>query len=273
MNYETFPPHPDLSSFVKCYWTLEVPAQNDTPKQRILPDGCIELFFILGDNVRRYTSENEFIIQPREMVLGQITEPYFIQPTGYVNCFAVRFYPYGFANFVSVPIAQLNNNETALEQLFGTETSGRLSGKIISARDTAQRIQIMEGFLLERMKNKATIDQVVKSTVEALLSAKGSISIHSVLKADLSKRRQMERKFSRLIGISPKQLAKMIRLQAVLKMLLSKQSGDLTNIAYEREYHDQAHFIKDFREFTGASPKHFIGDSTMALSALLYSGE
>lgn len=271
MNYQTFQPQSNLSSIVKCYWTLEVEAGADTPKQRILPDGCIELFFILGDDVRRFVSESDFIIQPREMVLGQITEPYFIQPTGYVNSFAVRFYPYGFANLVAIPINLLANKETALELLFGKELSDSLAHKIITASDTQQRIRIVEDFLLERIKDRTTITAIVKSTVEALISAKGSSSINSILKNDLSKRRQLERMFSSQIGISPKQLAKVIRLQAVLKMLLDKEEGSLTQIAYERDYHDQAHFTKDFREFTGTSPKHFLGDRSMALSALLYS--
>ncbi|SEJ59601.1 Helix-turn-helix domain-containing protein [Dyadobacter sp. SG02] len=273
MDYQIFPPHADLRSLVKCYWTLQVPADSSTPKQRILPDGCIELFFILGDDVKRFTSEEDFIIQPREMVLGQITEPYFIQPTGYVNSFAVRFYPYGFAHFVDVPIDSLANTETPVENLFGAEAASHLKSKITGAGDTVQRIQVIEGFLLERMKSKATIDKIVKAAVETLLAAKGSISIHSILKDDLSKRRQLERKFSRQIGVSPKQLGKIIRLQAVLKMLIGRDSQGLTNIAYESDYHDQAHFIKDFREFTGASPKHFLRDSSMALSALLYSRE
>lgn len=271
MKYQTFKPHADLSSFIKCYWTLEVPAENDAPRQRILPDGCIELFFILGDDVRRFTSENDFIIQPREMVLGQITEPYFIQPMGHVNTFAVRFYPYGFANFVSVPLNELANSETSIGMLFEQEAAAGLSQKIIDASDTQQRIKIIEAFLLDRMKSRAIIDRAVKSTVEALLAARGSLPINEILKAELSKRRQLERAFSKQIGISPKQLSKVIRLQAVLKILLGEEAGTLTEIAYESDYHDQSHFIKDFREFTGTSPRHFLGDKSMALSALIYS--
>src|SRR5689334_4576100 len=121
MNYQTFPPHPDLSSFVKCYWTLEVPYQNDTQKQLIVPDGCLEMIFILGDDVKRFTSADDFIVQPRDMVLGQITQPFYVLPSGDVNSFAVRFYPYGFSNFVSEPINNLANTETPLAVLFGKE--------------------------------------------------------------------------------------------------------------------------------------------------------
>uniref|UniRef100_UPI0040496E2A helix-turn-helix domain-containing protein n=1 Tax=Fulvivirga sp. TaxID=1931237 RepID=UPI0040496E2A len=74
------------------------------------------------------------------------------------------------------------------------------------------------------------------------------------------------------IGLSPKQLSKVIRLQATLQMLLNDTSRTLTDIAYESEYYDQAHFIKDFKEFTGLTPKGFLTDEKMTLSAVLYKG-
>jgi len=277
MNYQTFQPHPDLAPFVKCYWSLEVQAENDPERQRIIPDGCIEMAFILGDDIKRYTfhsrrraSKEEFILQPRAMVLGHTIEPFYIEPTGYVNTFAIRFYPYGFANFVTIPIKKLANKETPIELLFGEENSKALVQNINQATDSIQRIEIIEKFLLDILKDKTTIDKIVKMTVDALLSTNGSATIGSILKEDLSKRRQLERNFIKQIGVSPKQLGKVIRLQTALKMLLNKKSGNLTNIAYESDYFDQAHFIKDFKEFTGVNPKAFLGSENMALSTLFY---
>lgn len=270
MNYQTFQPHPDLEALVKCHWTLEVPAEKDAQRQRIIPDGCIELIFILGDDIKRFTSGDEFIIQPRAMVLGQITEPFFVEPTGYVNSFAVRFYPYGFANLVSAPIKNLANKETPLELLFGESPSKELEQKIIHAKDTKGRIEMIEGFLLSKLIDKGTIDGIVKTTIDTLFSTRGSTAINAILKDDLSKRRQLERKFLNQIGISPKQLGRVVRLQAALKMLLQQQPESFTRIAYESEYYDQAHFIKDFKEFTGTTPTGFLESDEMTLSSLFY---
>ncbi len=270
MDYKTFEPHIDLKSLVSCYWTLEVPKQSEPQKQRIVPDGCVEMAFILGDDIKRYTSEKEFIIQPRAMVLGQTIEPFYIEPTGFVNTFAVRFYPYGFANFISDPINNLVDKETPIDQLFEKGTADNLEQKIIEAENTEQRISIIEKFLLERFNDEKTINRIVKSTVDSLLSTNGSISINSILKDKLSKRRQLERNFKKQIGVSPKQLGKVIRLQTALKMLLDPKSENLTVISYKSEYFDQAHFIKDFREFTGTNPKEFINNENLALSALFY---
>ena len=272
MNYQTFQPHPDLDALIKCYWTLEVPAEKSL-KQRIVPDGCIEMIFTLGDDIKRYTSQNEFIIQPRAMVLGQITGPFFIEPTGYVNSFAVRFYPYGFANFAATAIKNLANKETPINVLFGDKPARELEHKMINAANTKHRIEIAEDFLLQKLKDKTTIDSIVKATVDTILLTEGSESINSILKNHLSKRRQLERKFFNQVGLSPKQLGKVIRLQTALKMLLNQQYESFTKIAYESKYYDQAHFIKDFKEFTGANPKDFLADEELRLSVLFYAAD
>lgn len=270
MNYQIFQPHSDLESLVKCYWTLEIPAEPDPQRQRIIPDGCIEMIFILGDDIKRYTSENEFIIQPRAMILGQTIEPFYVEPIGYVNSFAVRFYPYGFANFVTLPIKHLANKETPLDLLFGEKSAKDLEQKIIQATDIKKRIEVVENFLLDKLTDKTIIDSIVKSTIDAIFLTRGGKSINAILKDDLSKRRQLERKFFKQVGLSPKQLGKVIRLQTALKILLNQQFENLTKIAYESEYYDQAHFIKDFKEFTGISPKDFLEDDKMVLSSLFY---
>lgn len=270
MDYQTYQPHPDLESIISCYWTLEVPAAKDVQRQRIVPDGTIEMAFILGDDIKRYTSEEEFIIQPRSMVLGQIIDPFYIEPTGTVNTFAIRFYPYGFANFVSVSLKDLAKTETPIEMLFGEETAKKLEQDIIQARDAQQRIEIIETFLQNKLNEKTIVSNIASTTVDALLSTKGSASINDILEGNLSKRRQLERMFVKQVGISPKQLGKLIRLQSALKMLLNQEDESLTNIAYNNEYYDQAHFTKDFKEFTGVSPKEFLGNDNMALSSAFY---
>lgn len=270
MNYQTFKAHPDLEAIVKCYWTLEVPSEMATEKQRIVPDGCIEMAFILGEDIKRLENEENWVLQPRAMVVGQITKSYFIQPTGFVNSFAVRFYPYGFASFIKTPVKELADKDTPLTMLFG-ESANELEQKIIHAASTEERIEIVESFLLNKLIETSTIDKIVKSTIDSLFITNGSIPISSILKGELSQRRNLERNFLKQVGISPKQLGKIIRLQTALRMILNKQPDSLTTIAYASEYYDQAHFIKDFKEFTGTNPKEYLSDEQLVLSSLFYS--
>lgn len=273
MKYQTFEPHSNLSSIVQCFWTLEVPASNDSEKQRIVPDGTIEMAFILGDDIKRFTSENEFIIQPRAMVLGQTLSPFYIQPVGAVDTFAIRFYPFGFANFIEKDIKELLNKETPLNELFAQEESQKLESSIINATNTPERIKIIENFLLERLSKFSTIDKIVSSTVNDIILSNGSFQINDLLKKHNFNRRNLERKFSKQVGLSPKKLGKVIRLQAALKLLINSDAKNLTHIAYKSDYYDQAHFIKDFQEFTGTNPQNYLKDKELELSTLFYSPE
>ena len=270
MNYQTFKPLKDLESIVKFYWTLEVPFEPENQKQKIVPDGCIEMTFNFGDKIKRYTSEADFIFHPNAMVMGQRTKSFDILPSGNVDTFAICFYPIGFTNFVTMPLENLVDKETPISELFGWAEANDLEQQMIRAIDTQQRINIIESFLLKILNEKSTISNIVKSTVEALLKTNGTTPINIILKDDISKRRQLERHFRKQIGISPKQLSKAIRLQATLNLLLNKKSETLTDIAYESEYFDQNHFIKDFKDFVGVTPKDFLDNEHMALSALFY---
>lgn len=273
MDYRTYSPHTDLCSLVKFHWTLEVPAVESRSRQRILPDGCVDMIFILGDDIRRIGSENDHVIQPRAMILGQITEPFDIEPEGYVNSFAIRFHPYGICGFLSTPISDLSNKETPLAVVFGQAVANGLEQAVAQAADTAERIAVVERFLLQRIIGDRFKENLAKQTVQIILSTNGSTPINAIIRDDPAKRRRLERMFCDRIGTSPKQLSKVVRLQAALSLMLNKQEENLTQVAYDSSYYDQAHFIKDFKEFTGLSPSNFLDSELMTLSSKLYWSE
>lgn len=271
MEYTTHEPQPDLSTFVKCYWTLEAPSEAVPERQRIVPDGCMEMLFHYGDLYHQYTSPDEYIVQPRCFVFGQITTPLEIAPSGATGIFSVRFHPDGFTPFASLPLSEMENRAVPLIELFGNE-GDVLEKQMLKASSTEERIQIVESFLLGRLLTSETVNKVVKSGVDVLLQLNGQVSVDELTEQLNINRRQLERKFSSVIGLSPKQLSKIIRLQSTLKMLSNKQFTSLTSVAYEGNYYDQAHFIKDFKEFTGMSPKHFFAGN-LKMSALFIDSE
>lgn len=260
MNYKTFQPGSELSTFVKCYWTLEIPKGKIPEKQRIVPDGCMEMIFHYGDLYKQYLDDENSIIQPRCFVFGQITSHLDIEPTGKTGIFSVRFHPDGFTPFATLPIREMENKAVSLEILFDKDGM-QLEKEILKAQTTTERIDIVEIFLAGRLINPQSVDRIVEATVETMIGIHGKLSIDKLSQQININRRQLERKFSSVIGLSPKQLSKIIRLQSTLKMLLNKEFTSLTALAYEGNYYDQAHFIKDFKEFTGLTPKDFYADN------------
>lgn len=268
MNYQTFEPGKDLNTLVKCYWTLDNPKEVNPLRQTIVPDGCIEMIFHYGDLYKQYIENGNNILQPKCFVIGQLTEPLQIEPTGETGIFSVRFYPEGFLPFATIPIKKMENKAVSLEDLFGRDGI-EIEQQILNTNSTSDRIDHIEAFLLSRLATVESIDNIIKSTIETILTAHGQLSVDELSKQSNINRRQLERKFSSAIGLSPKQLSKTIRLQTTLKMLINKKFTSLTALAYEGEYYDQAHFIKDFREFTGLTPKEFYGNN-LKMSSLFY---
>lgn len=259
MKHQIIEPQPNLASLVKCYWNLEIPREELPGKSTIVPDGCIKMIFHYGDKYLHHNNEGDTEFVPDCLVVGQLTQPYVVEPTGDTATFFVCFHPNGFLPFATLPLKEIENKVISFEELYGSEGK-RIGDAVLSASSTEERIKLMEEFLLNRLANTNAIDRIVQSTVETILSANGTCSVDLLSKQNNTNRRQLSRKFFSDIGLSPKQLSKTIRLQATLKALLTEDVSSLTSLAYDNEYYDQAHFIKEFKEFTGLTPKEFYGD-------------
>ncbi len=260
LNPKIFEPSIELAEFIKRYWTLEGKKENAPVKNTIVPDGTMKLIFHYGDTYKHHSQNGTITILPKCFLIGQLTKPYVIEPIGVTGSFVVQFKPNGFLPFTKIPIKELENSAITLDKLFGNNGI-KLEDQILNSSSTLERIKIIETFLLKELANKKTIDNVVKVTVDTILNTNGRFSVNDFSKSNTISRRQLARKFSSNIGLSPKQLAKIIRIQTTLKTLLNEECISLTDLAYENEYFDQAHFIKEFKEFTGLTPKEFYGDS------------
>lgn len=259
MQGKVFEPDIRLKDFVKRYWTLDFPIENTPKLNTIIPDGTMKLIFHYGGLYWHHPPAGDKYLQPRCFLIGQLTQPYVVEPDGDTGSFVVQFHPNGFLPFTTIPIKEMENTPVPLDRLYG-EKGLALETKILNATTTQQRISIIEEFLLENLTSSETIDRIIKSIVDTILKDNGHTSVGKLSETNNITRRQLSRKFASVIGLSPKQLSKTIRLQAALKTLLSAKNSKLTDIAYENEYFDQSHFIKEFKEFTGLSPKEFYGE-------------
>jgi len=259
MNHKIFEPQENLKEWIKCYWNLESDFEDTPLKNTIIPDGTMKLIFHYGDTYKYHPNDKESIILPRYFLIGQLTKPYIVEPLGTTGSFVVRFQPNGFLPFTNIDIKGIQNTAVPLNKIFGKD-GDKIGEQILNANSTSERIELVETFLLERLTEKNIIDNIVKSTIDTIIEANGQFSVNELSEQNNINRRQLTRKFSTAIGLSPKQLSKTVRIQNTLKTLLTKEVTSLTDLAYENEYFDQAHFIKDFKEFTGLTPKEFYGN-------------
>jgi hypothetical protein len=96
MRYTEIKPAVQLARFIECYWTLESDgsASSSPPCEPILPDGCVELILNFGARfVEHY--DGKVMRQPKSFLVGQMTRPMLIAPTGSVCVIGIRFHPGG----------------------------------------------------------------------------------------------------------------------------------------------------------------------------------
>ena len=270
MNYQIYKPSETLRPFIKCYWTLEGPTEAKISKQKILPDGCMEMIFHHGDLYTQFKMDGSSFIQPRCFLYGQITTTLEIAPTGNTGIFSARFHPHGLTPLLNIKVDKLANKATPLINVFGKSTE-QLEKNILFSNNTIERINFIEKYFLKILGNQQNADHILNNCISEILIAKGNISVNQLAANSDTHRRKLERLFKSQVGLSPKQLSKAVRLQALIKRLHTKEFTNLTDLAYEYGYFDQAHFIKDFREFTGISPKQFFAENLQM--AALFSKE
>jgi AraC-like DNA-binding protein len=99
---------------------------------------------------------------------------------------------------------------------------------------------------------------VIADSIKRMLQLQGKVNVESLSRRFNISARHLERKFVSTVGLNPKLLSRIIRFQNIFKLLQNGQIDSLTALAHESGYYDQAHFIRDFKHFSGINPKMFL---------------
>lgn len=117
-----------------------------------------------------------------------------------------------------------------------------------------ERIDRVERFLLRRLNTKKA-DAMMMSAADHIQSARGSLKISRLCQSMYLSESQFEKRFRRSAGCSAKKYASVVRIHKVITG--ETEGDDFTGKAYEAGYFDQAHFIRDFKAYTGYTPGRF----------------
>lgn len=254
MHYQTYIPHPLLRRYIKCYWSLDADAQNTLSREKVFPDGCTELIFHYGDLFRKYAA-GETGFQPRSFIHGQISSFIELEASGRTGIFSVRFHPNGLKAFVPFAISATTGEYAGIGDCWG-KAGRELEDRMLNAASQVERVQLVNNFLLHRL-NATQEDQLIGHCVDTITRAQGNIHIEQLAAELYISRRQLEKRFVTSVGLSPKQFSRITRFQSVLALIGQRQFSSLTDLAYEGGFYDQAHFIKDFKTFTGLNPRQY----------------
>jgi len=103
-------------------------------------------------------------------------------------------------------------------------------------------------------------------SIGRLARAGDSVRVRDVAdRVGLGSRRFMEL-FREQTGLTPKSFQRVRRFQQVLCALHAHSEKNWATVAYNCGYYDQAHFIHDFRLFSGLTPSEYVAIATPHLN-------
>jgi AraC-like DNA-binding protein len=160
------------------------------------------------------------------------------------------------ASFFKTPIHELFRDSVSLDNFMLRSELLILEEKLQETKTDPQKISLIEDFLISKL-NSSNPDLLVMSAISMIFKSKGNIRIKELLEALHISQSPLEKRFRQSVGTSPKKFASIVRFKYTLLAFDPKTS--LTDLGYEAGFYDQAHFIKEFRNFTGESPEVFFG--------------
>jgi AraC-like DNA-binding protein len=258
MIYRIHIPTPPLSYFIEHFFYYEGHHVEHT-MEKFLPDGSMDLLIDLTESPKKLFHNEEgssFTTYKKSWISGMKTE-YILIDASVSSMIGVHFRPGGSYPFFDFPVYELNNMTVEMDCLWNTEIHS-IREAILNEREIDNKFQILEKFFMLKGKNKLEPNLFVSYAIDQLQQ-----SPHLWTIAQLSDKIGITQKhlislFKKHAGLSPKSFARIARFQKVIKEVETKRSIEWTSVAYDCGYYDQAHFIKEFKAFSGINPSAYL---------------
>lgn len=251
MRYQQILPISALQNYIRFFWVLENTCANPIQTHfKIIPDGNPGLVF--QNNSTFLDCYHQKL--PNTFLYGQSTQHAEQTSIGPFKSIGVYFQPDAISTIFGIHAAELTDQLQDLALITGIN----LGEQLLNAVSIAQSIDVLSAFFISLIKkNKRKENNKVKYCLSKIQAAKGNVVLKDFPRELYISESNFERSFKQTVGISPKLYTRITRFQASLNQLRSRQYQQLSDIAFENNYADQSHFIREFKSFTGMIPHYF----------------
>lgn len=265
MTHACFQPAVDLTPFIRTYFVL----QGDMPKglapQRITPKGEAALFFVFGQPACVRVEELPEVrckvgsVIEHPLLVGQSDHYAFWNWEGPLNLLVVALQSNGLYYFCRENISSLRNTIIDFEHANQLPAFRELQDRLWMVQTPKEAVELVETYLRRQFQRAIArpLPCDIHRVAAEIRRQHGMVRIDAVAKQFRCPPRNMELLFTAQIGLSPKQYAGIIRFREMVRQLYAKPRVDWMDLAYEFKYYDQSHLIRDFRRYTGATPRKF----------------
>jgi AraC-like DNA-binding protein len=260
VEYRTLTPPAPLDRWLRCvWWARDLEPSGDRAPERIVPDGCLELVLHLGDPFVRLETDGSTPRQRSAILAGQQLAPLRVRPTGRVFLFGLRFQPWAGAACLGASARDLTGRLVSADEGLGA-AARELEDAVRAAPDDRERVRRALAWVWGRVRSRPTPPREVVGAVQELERAGGGPRVAELAEHLGVGTRRLERGFRDHVGLAPKSLARVLRLQAVLRRLRSGPAVPWSRVALDGGFADQAHLVREFQALAGLSPTAFAAE-------------
>jgi len=250
MKFDTYIPCDRLKPFIKSFAISETEAEQT---YKVLPDTGLVIGFQYRGKLSHLESGAEIPLASSG-ITGLRDRYRIFRNSANIGTVLVFFAEGGAAPFFKVPVHELFSESLSLDNFMLRSELLILEEQLCEAMDDTKKIRLVELFLLGRLKPVAP-DHLVLAAITLINQRKGNIRIKELTTSLNISQSPLEKRFRQMVGASPKKFASIVRLKHTLHLYNPRNS--LTDMGYEAGFYDQAHFIKEFKKFTGDTPESF----------------
>lgn len=251
-------PAEPLRRYIENYWFVSHQAGEEVSLHvDVFVDARADLIFnfeagylreIIGGDTRELSDSN---LDAQRLV------PIRIRQRGAVRIVGVRFRLGGLGPFATVPLAPWTGQTPPPAQVLGPGTHDLEAG-LRRAAGIDAATSLLDEFFLARLRIDPAQDDFDRA-LETVVESAGRATIDELADAASTSRRQVQRLFAQRLGLPPRTVTRVVRFQGAIRRLMVDPRVPLGQVAADAGYYDQAHFVRDFRTFTGGVPRGYRG--------------
>lgn len=225
-----------------------------------VPNGEIGISVILNGESFTKTDDG-WNKQPSISIYGLVKKVQFHRMSPFYHEINLGFCPHYLQLFLKDALYSISKTKaTDLCELLSMNKVNKLYESLLICNNDEQVAEGVEDFL----KSCLLYEHLDKRVLAAhqMISNENKWNVESISSALNISSTALRTLFKEQVGISPKDFIKINRIK---KALNYREYGEesLTQLAYHLQYFDQAHFIHDFKDSIGITPKQYFTNSKL----------
>lgn len=259
MILRRIPVYPELAPYIDTMWQFEADFGVPLEDNRVIaPNGKAKFIYTYTNALS--TLENGLLTPYKEadiLFIGIWDKPVtLVSKARTTGTIGIELTPSGLHRFTRFSAVEIVNKIFSFSDIYGLP-GNELIQRIGNEDDISRRIDLIQQFLIQIIRINNRNNLLIDYTTEMIHATSGLVTIQELERKTGYSKRYLDQLFKNHLGISPKTFGTIIRFQHFYKAWANSDSLRFYQEDLHELYYDQAHFIKEFKRYTGYSPKQY----------------